>query len=113
MFYPARNSIMADIINAPRTMAYRAYKEECALGLFFEECEPASLAKKVEYYLNSRDFFIQKSHEVERDYIATHYVASFGWTPKEAFKIASGYWNNSNHPGIEYNELDFYEEEWA
>lgn len=104
-FYPVKNSIMADIINAPRTMAYRAYQEDRALDNFFVELEPTSLAKKVEYYLNSRDFFLKKSHEVERDYIATHYLTFFGWTPKEAFKIASGYWNNSNHPGIKYNEL--------
>ena len=102
MFTPV-NSLDFAICLAPRTRAWKAAQDHKAYRLFFD-CGPTyaeDLRDLIRYNLKVRDY-----HFTAREWSASDYDEYFdlryrGWEPKEAFKIASRYWNDDNHPGIE------------
>lgn len=87
-----------NIINAPRTQAWALYPGHGEDDLFGFDLDTGR-ANRIKYNLKIRDIVLNRRPSCDmEDFEDCLYR---GWSPKEAYKIASGHWNDSNHPGIE------------
>lgn len=91
----------AEIFNAPRASAYRAYAQDRAydFGGFLFDPKP-SLDEYVERHLAQRDRMVAPSEwdaELREEFL---FHLGCGWSHTEAYKIAFGHWGEEDHPGI-------------
>lgn len=86
------------MVNAPRTYAYTMAKDT---NLFFKKITDRKVFK-----IQCKIAFLARKHGLypvvdKKLRAAYNDCRRRGWGVKEAYKIASGHWNNRNHPGIE------------